>query len=393
LTAHRARTTLGVALLCALAAISLAAVSLAPAQDLQSRLHQKQARLQDAKHHEGVLSTTISRYTQEIRSLAGQVATLRNREAAVQADLDAAQSELRRDKARLEVLERKLHRSLAVLRQRLVDIYKTDRPDVLSVILASHGFDDMVSRFQYLRKIQEQDTAIAGRVRGLRDETRSTVQRVRALRNQLAAKRDELARTRAALESRQSQLDAARSRKQHALQQVKANEQNLEGDVSDIQAQIQAQIQAAEASQPPQVAGPVQGQYTPGPPSSSGFIWPVNGPVVSPFGPRTINGGYENHPGIDIAVPTGTPIHAAAAGTVALAGPNDGYGNYTCIEHGGGLSTCYAHQETISVSVGQHVTQGQVIGLTDCTGYCFGPHLHFEVRVNGQVVDPMGYLP
>ena len=70
-----------------------------------------------------------------------------------------------------------------------------------------------------------------------------------------------------------------------------------------------------------------------------------------------------------------------------------GYGNYTCIDHGGGLSTCYAHQESISVSVGQQVSQGQVIGISDCTGLCFGPHLHFEVRVNGQVVDPMGYLP
>ena len=89
----------------------------------------------------------------------------------------------------------------------------------------------------------------------------------------------------------------------------------------------------------------------------------------------------------------GTPIQAAAAGTVAIAGPEGGYGNYTCIDHGGGLSTCYAHQESIAVSVGEHVSQGQVIGISDCTGLCFGPHLHFEVRINGQVVDPMGYLP
>ena len=157
--------------------------------------------------------------------------------------------------------------------------------------------------------------------------------------------------------------------------------------MSDIQAQIQAQLAAAQAqsSTPAPQAGPVQGE------SSSGFIWPVNGPVTSPFcEPRP----WEScHPGIDIGVPTGTPIHAAAAGTVAIAGPESGYGNYTCIDHGGGLSSCYAHQESISASVGQHVSQGQVIGISDCTGLCFGPHLHFEVRVNGQVVDPMGYLP
>ncbi len=94
-------------------------------------------------------------------------------------------------------------------------------------------------------------------------------------------------------------------------------------------------------------------------------------------------------------MPSGTPIRAAAAGTVIFTEPeasSGGYGNYTCIDHGGGLSTCYAHQETFAVSAGQHVSQGQVIGYSDCTGYCFGPHVHFEVRINGSVTDPMGYL-
>ena len=139
----------------------------------------------------------------------------------------------------------------------------------------------------------------------------------------------------------------------------------------------------------PLPAGPIR------PGSGSGMIWPVDGPVVSGFGPRNINGSYENHPGIDIAVPSGTPIRAAADGTVIFTEPESssgGYGNYTCIDHGGGLSTCYAHQETFAVSAGQHVSQGQVIGYSDCTGYCFGPHLHFEVRINGEVTDPMAYL-
>ena len=98
------------------------------------------------------------------------------------------------------------------------------------------------------------------------------------------------------------------------------------------------------------------------------------------------------HAGVDIAVPTGTPIRAAASGTVAIAGWIGGYGNYTCIQHGGGIATCYGHQSSIGVSVGQHVSQGQVIGAVGCTGHCFGPHVHFEVRVNGTPVDPMGYL-
>jgi murein DD-endopeptidase MepM/ murein hydrolase activator NlpD len=105
--------------------------------------------------------------------------------------------------------------------------------------------------------------------------------------------------------------------------------------------------------------------------------------------------GNRDHDGVDLGAKRGTPIRAAAAGTVIFTEPESssgGYGNYTCIDHGGGLSTCYAHQEAFAVSAGQHVSQGQVIGYSDCTGYCFGPHLHFEVRINGEVTDPMAYL-
>jgi murein DD-endopeptidase MepM/ murein hydrolase activator NlpD len=372
------------AALAAVLAVALVVAGGAPAQDLQSQLDQKRAQLDQAKQREGVLSTTIERYSNQIDTLAGQVATLRNREDKVQGELDAKQAELDRAQARLDQLRVRLHRSLKVLKERLVAIYKSDQPDVLTVILNSRGFDDLISRYEYLRSIQQQDDAIAGRVRDLRDATRSTVNEVRAARDALAAKRAELERTRSELEGQQNALAGARQNKQDALGQIRDHEQELDGDISHLEGQIQAQLQAAESSSPTLPAGPISG------PSSAGFIWPVNGPVVSGYGWRF--GGAEFHPGIDIAVPTGTPIRAAAAGTVALAGPNDGYGNYTCIEHGGGLSTCYAHQETISVSVGQHVSQGQVIGYSDCTGYCFGPHLHFEVRVNGSTVDPMGYL-
>jgi murein DD-endopeptidase MepM/ murein hydrolase activator NlpD len=167
------------------------------------------------------------------------------------------------------------------------------------------------------------------------------------------------------------------------LAQIRANEQDLEGSVSDIQSKIQAQLQAVPSTTLP--AGPA------GPASSSGFIWPVDGPVVSGFGMRW----GRMHEGIDIAVPAGTPIRAAASGTVVLLQSeysSGGYGNYTCIDHGGGLSTCYAHQSAFATSSGASVSQGDIIGYVGCTGHCFGDHLHFEVRVNGAPQDPLAYL-
>jgi murein DD-endopeptidase MepM/ murein hydrolase activator NlpD len=123
-------------------------------------------------------------------------------------------------------------------------------------------------------------------------------------------------------------------------------------------------------------------------PSSQGLVWPVSGPVTSPFGYRW----GRLHAGIDIGVGYGTPIQAAASGTVVLAGWTGGYGNYTCIDHGGGLATCYAHQSSYAVGAGAQVSQGQVIGYVGNTGHSFGAHLHFEVRINGAPVDPLGYL-
>lgn len=129
-------------------------------------------------------------------------------------------------------------------------------------------------------------------------------------------------------------------------------------------------------------------------PTSPGgrFIWPVDGPITSPFGMRW----GRMHTGIDIGADTGTPIRAAAAGTVTLAGPTAGYGNFVCIAHAT-MTTCYAHQSQILTSLGARVSQGQVIGRVGCTGHCTGPHLHFEVRLGtspeSAPTNPVGYLP
>jgi murein DD-endopeptidase MepM/ murein hydrolase activator NlpD len=219
-------------------------------------------------------------------------------------------------------------------------------------------------------------------VRTLRNGTRNTVERIEAVRDEIAAREAELERTRVELEAREAELDAARDRKAAALDTVHSNVERLEGDIGDLQGQIQAQIQAASSTATaPLPAGPIQG-------ADGGWIWPVSGPVSSPFGWRW----GRMHEGIDIGVPSGTPIRAAKAGTTILAAYTGGYGNYTCLDHGGGLSSCYAHQSSYATSVGDQVGQGEVIGYIGCTGSCFGDHLHFEIRVNGAAVDPLGYL-
>src|SRR5262249_45016299 len=159
---------------------------------------------------------------------------------------------------------------------------------------------------------------------------------------------------------------AAKRARQGVLAKIEESEQHLEGALAEVQAEIA--LQSGVTTLP---AGPIR--Y-----GSGHLIWPVDGPVVSPFGMRW----GRMHTGIDIAFPEGTPIRAADAGTVALVqseSESGGYGNFTCIDHGGGLETCYAHQSQVAVSAGQTVSQGQIIGYSGCTGHCFGPHVHFEV--------------
>jgi murein DD-endopeptidase MepM/ murein hydrolase activator NlpD len=357
-------------------AILVAGVVSAGAQDLQGRLDAKQAELDEAQEQKGVLTTEIDAFNADIEQLSGEVALLRNREAAVEAELAEVQAELDLEVRHLELLRERLQRSLRVLEDRLVAIYKSNPPDFLTVILESDGFEDLLDRYEYLQRIEDRDAEIVARVRDLRDQTEETVARIRAARDEIAAKEAELERTRVELEQQKEALAAARDKRQQALSEIDRHIEHLEGHIEDLDAQIQEQLSASSAALP---AGPT---------SSSGFIWPVNGPVTSGFGMRW----GRMHEGIDIAVPSGTPIRAAAAGTVAIAAPTGGYGNYTCISHSAGLSTCYAHQSSYAVGVGDSVGQGEVIGSVGCTGSCFGDHLHFEVRVNGAAVDPMGYL-
>ncbi len=353
------------------------AIGTASGQDLQQKLNATQAKLSHARTHAGVLTTRISHESAQIDRLTTEVAALRNKEAAVAAQLAQKQAELVQAQARLDYLKQRLREAITILEERLVAIYETNEPDLITVLLQADGFDDLLARTAYERTLQNQDNDIVSRVRGLRNEMQVTVNQVRAARDAIAARKHELEVTRMELRARTAELATAR-RKQHAtLEAVRKRQDDLEGDLTEISQKIAEQLAQGAGALP---AGPIR-------PGGYGLIWPVNGPVVSGFGPRW--GSF--HEGIDIAVPTGTQIRAAASGTVEIAGYEGGYGNYTCIDHGGGLSTCYAHQSQILVSGGQ-VSQAQTIGLVGCTGHCFGPHLHFEVRVNGQAVDPLGYL-
>jgi murein DD-endopeptidase MepM/ murein hydrolase activator NlpD len=367
---------------------------------LSQRIEQKREQVERAKSREGVLTTTIQRYDTRIEGLQGEINAIRGRLGRVQHSLDRQRAELLevRDRLeaardRLERLRRELATAREVLAARLVEIYKADTPDALTVVLEADGFGDLLERAEFLERISEQDREITDKVRRLRDLAERLADKLAELerREQLAAERilrerDAVAAARDQLVSSRAELVAVRSDRRGALAEVHDSRVRLEGDLAALereQARVLAALQGAgeQAFTPQQGAGPIRQ-------GSGQLIWPVGGSVVSPFGMRW----GRLHAGVDIAVPAGSPIRAADSGRVVLLGWVGGYGNYTCVQHTGSLSTCYAHQSSFATSNGASVSQGQVIGYVGCTGHCFGDHLHFEVRVNGSPVDPMGYL-
>jgi murein DD-endopeptidase MepM/ murein hydrolase activator NlpD len=359
---------------------------------LSERIDKTRTLVQGKKYREHVLSDTIASYNVKIDSLQGDINVLQRKQDQIQADLDQKRAELlevrgKLDDARerLARLKKELAEAQDALANRLVELYKADEPDALTVILQADGFSDLLEQTEFLERISEQDQAIIERVRVLKAAAKKQAdilaeleQRVEDAANAILAQRNELAQSKNQLIDSQSELAAVRDDRRAVYSQVHESRVQLEGDLRELEAE-QARVTAQ--LQPSQGVAPVRQ-------GSGALIWPVSGPVVSGFGMRW----GRLHAGVDIAVPAGTAIRAADSGTVVLAGWTGGYGNYTCIQHTSSMSTCYGHQSSFATSSGASVSQGDVIGYVGCTGHCFGDHLHFEVRINGSPVDPMGYL-
>jgi murein DD-endopeptidase MepM/ murein hydrolase activator NlpD len=353
-------------------------------------LGQVQASLSAARQKEARLKQELSSITGNIRRLEARVGDVSQKLSVLEADLQLHERRLDKlddlyafETERLNFLRRSYATALHQLNLRMIDLYETHDPTLVEVILESDSYQEALDRIHYLGSIAQQDKHIAAKVAVARDDvhaSRTKVVRARVhSETQVVAVRTQQQRdVRDQLLASKQQLAGKRTRHQSALKLTRSQEHKLETEADALA--------AADASIRGQLAAAQSGTDTS--PSAAGLIWPVNGPVVSPFGYRW----GRLHAGIDIAVGYGTPIHAAAAGTVVLAGWVSGYGNYTCIDHGGGMATCYAHQSAYAAAQGASVAQGQVIGYVGCTGHCFGPHLHFEVRINGTPVDPLGYL-
>jgi murein DD-endopeptidase MepM/ murein hydrolase activator NlpD len=343
--------------------------------------------------------------TEELSAVAGRVRDLEAGVDAQQARLGVLESEVSRIRSRLDVLDTKLAEqtrdlrrlrrehalAIAALERHVRAIYVSDDPDLVAVLLGATSFSELVDSVDLMRRLGRQDRRIAQRVGAARDAVAKARAKTRAARVEVAAL-ERVAAARAAeqravvdrLEASRDALVTAQATRRTTLARIQGSREELLAEIESLEvesARLAAVIRAAQAaSSSTAAAPPVTGNGTLG--------WPVSGTVTSGFGPRW----GRMHEGIDIAVPTGTPVRAAGAGTVISVGWQGGYGNLVVIDHGGGLATAYAHNSALLVAVGQQVATGQTVASSGNTGNSSGPHVHFEVRVNGVAADPLAYL-
>jgi murein DD-endopeptidase MepM/ murein hydrolase activator NlpD len=312
------------------------------------------------------------------RQVAAQQAQADAARQAVQAAMDAVNAA----EARMAETTARMAQLRSAVVSRAVSEYVQPRQEVLGGLLSTTDLSEASRRDALLRQANDRARDLVDRLRAVREDFE--VQQKQAMRA-----RDVAAERRKDVLAKLSDLQKAQAEKERLSKALEARiaEYQEEADaVAKEESGLVALIQSKESQQRASRGGAdvVDGRV-----SGAGLIWPLRGPITSGFGYRW----GRMHQGIDIAAPSGTPIHAAKGGTVIFAGWMSGYGNYTCISHGGGFSTCYGHQSSIAVSDGQQVGQGQVIGYEGNTGHSTGPHLHFETRVNGTAQDPMRYLP
>jgi len=362
-------------------------------QSVDSRIAGLQDRVAAAQEKEQALRQEIDDVSGRIRGLEQQVGDVSSRLAPLEHELHLREVKLNRLNAlyqvqtdRLAFLRAEYRIALGSLNRRLVAAYESNTPDELSILLSSSSFSAFLDGVDYIKLVAGRDRQIADAVRSSRDDVAVALAHTKAARrdmlrqakifavrvHQARVLRDQLLASKGAL------VDAQNGKKAD-LATLSAQERADAGEIDSLQevsAELAAKIQAAQSHSTVRHTG------------SGQLGWPVSAPITSPFGWRW----GRMHEGVDLGAAYGTPIAAAGSGTVIYAGWLGGYGNLTVIDHGGGLATAYGHQSRIAVSVGRQVSRGEIIGYVGSTGHSTGPHLHFEVRVNGQPVDPLGYL-
>ena len=367
----------------ALLAVSLllSPTYLSTADDLDNELQDVQGQIDESRSTQASWQAIITDIAEKLKAIQAELDEATRKLQAIKKEQDQVNLQIKQLQEEIQKAEVQLRARQAILNKRVRVIYMHGQLSYIEVILGANSFSDFANRLELLKRIIRSDFNLIQEIQQRKaaiEAKKVEIEKEKARLDELASEAQKVQDEVKAKKAEQQRVLAHARTQQDAAKQMEAD---LIARSNEIRQMIQSRMQQNSGSD--QI---VHGSGT--------FIWPCNGPITSPFGYRThpIFGTTIYHSGIDIGVDYNTPIHAADGGTVILAGWCGGYGNAVIIDHGNGLQTLYGHNTSVAVSEGQTVSQGQVIAYSGSTGYSTGPHCHFEVRRNGEAVDPMGYL-
>lgn len=370
-----------------MAGVLSAALLLSPAGGMAASLqdekdsYDKQAQEKQEKSNE--LQTRIDSISEEKRILDAETDAAVADYKAVKADLDAIVKRIEENESRLKKVQADYEKKSNALGKRVRDIYVNGQISYLDVLFGAKDFQDLMTRMDLLKRIIKQDYELVKIVLDERNEIEATR---RTLEKDKTEQEPKVQKAKEAKELMQQK----QKKRQALLDKMKNDKATIDRQYDELMA-ASRKIENMLNGRKSQMGSPSVA-YTGG--GGGGMVWPLSGPITSEFGWRIhpIYGTQKFHSGLDIGGDYGLPIVAAASGVVSDACWISGYGNTVIIDHGGGITTLYGHNQSFAVSVGQSVSQGEVIAYCGSTGNSTGPHCHFEVRVNGSVVSPYGYL-
>lgn len=355
----------------------------AMADDLEDKLNSIQEQAAQQQQITNEAAARVDSISEQLRVIQDELNNATKEYNDVKSKLDAVKSSINDNTWLLTEKEKEIKGKSKKLSKRVRDIYINGQISYVDVLFGAKDFSDFMTRMDILKRIIKHDYDLIMSVKHDREIILSA-------RQQLEKDRADVEVLVAEAQSKQAIVADKKSAQQTMLDKAKYDKATSEAAYEELMAasreianMIRQQQYAAGGGTSPVVRS-----------GSGGMVWPLSGPITSEFGWRThpIFGTQRYHSGLDIGGDYGLPIVAAAAGTVIHSGWISGYGNTIIIDHGGGVTTLYGHNDSLTVSEGQSVSQGQVIAMCGSTGNSTGPHCHFEVRENGEVVSPYGYL-
>lgn len=335
---------------------------------LKEKLNETTAEKEDEQKRKDQLDGEISQIAQKIDTLNATIAKNENEIATKTAEIND--------------LEDEIEESDKLLKRRLRVMYEKGNSTYLELLFSAESFSDLLVRMDMIQNIYDHDTQLIQEL----GEAKAKVEQEKADIEQIKAANESL---RSQLSSQKSAMAEKSGESAAIIDKLEKTEAEIKAEIAQKEKENNRILQEIAAAKAAQSSSGAQNTY------SGGVLgWPttVAGTITSRFGPRTLRGVPNNHTGLDIAVPMGTPVLACEDGVVITSGwSNTGYGNYVVIDHGS-ISTLYGHNSALLVSVGQKVKKGQQIARAGSTGNSTGPHIHLGVIKNGQYVDPAPYV-